>query len=138
MTSNKLNPFRYGKPVPPDRFIGRDEAKRTIFARINNGESTAVIGLPHIGKSSFLRYIRDEQVREAWLGEESGKYAFIDLDCHLLPSSYQPSDFWREVLAGVEEAFADETIHRQIRVVRQNSYGSFSLKRLFDLLGRGG
>ena len=41
-----LNPFLYGKPVPPPRFVGRREAVRTLFSRLNNGESTAIVGEP--------------------------------------------------------------------------------------------
>ncbi len=137
MIAHSLNPFRYGKPVPPDRFIGREDALRTVFARINNGESTAVVGAPHIGKSSFLRYIHDERVRGNWLGKIE-RYVFVDFDCHLLPESYQPADFWREVLDRVAEAFPASPVLQQIEVVRQSGYGSFTLKRWFDLFGRAG
>ncbi len=50
-----LNPFLYGRPVPPSRFVGRKEAVRAIFGRTYNGESTVIVGQPHIGKSSLLR-----------------------------------------------------------------------------------
>lgn len=136
MLPQPLNPFRYGNPVPPDYFVGRADVLRTIFARIHNGESTAIVGEPHIGKTSFLRYIRDEAVRTAWLGDTAAQFAFIDIDCHLLPASYQPADFWGEVLTRIEETFAQPSIRGQIEVVRQSGYGSFSLKRLFDMIGR--
>lgn len=136
MTSPAHNPFRYGKPVPPERFIGRDDALRTIFARLNNCESTAIVGDPHIGKSSFLRYIRDERVRSRWLGQQSERCTFVDIDCHLLPGSYGPDDFWREVIDPLDECVDDPSVQRQIDVVRNSDFGSFSLKRLFDLLGR--
>jgi ABC-type phosphate/phosphonate transport system ATPase subunit len=58
-----LNPFLYGKPVPPARFVGRRDAVRTLFSRLYNGESTAIVGEPHIGKSSLLRYVMDDDVR---------------------------------------------------------------------------
>ena len=135
MNKPNLNPFHYGNPVPTKRFIGREDAQRTIFGRLSNGESTAVVGEPHIGKSSFLRYVRDDHVRNAWL-RDADAYAFVDLDCHLIPQSYQPSDFWREVLDRIAEIFPAEQIRQQIEVVRQSGYGSFTLKRLFDLLGR--
>lgn len=138
MPAHSLNPFRYGKPVPPERFIGRQDAQRTVFARINNGESTAVVGEPHIGKSSFLRYIRDDRARHDWLGDEAARYAFVDLDCHMLPSSFQPADFWQEIVARVEECFPGEALRRPIEAARGSNFASFALKRLFDTIARGG
>jgi hypothetical protein len=138
MPAYSLNPFRYGKPVPPERFIGRQDAQRTVFARINNGESTAVVGEPHIGKSSFLRYIRDDRARRDWLGDEAARYAFVDLDCHMLPSSFQPADFWQEIVGRVEECFPGEALRRPIEAARGSNFDSFALKRLFDTIGRGG
>jgi hypothetical protein len=135
-TRQPLNPFRYGKPVPPERFIGREDTQRTIFGRLNNGESTAIVGEPHIGKSSFLRYIRDERARNDWLGDQAAQYAFVDIDCHLLPSSFQPADFWEEVVNRVEETFTGETLQRPIEAVRRATFDSFELKRLFEALGR--
>ena len=135
-TRQPLNPFRYGKPVPPERFIGREDTQRTIFGRLNNGESTAIVGEPHIGKSSFLRYIRDERARNDWLGDEAAHFAFVDIDCHLLPSSFQPADFWEEVVGRVEETFAGEALRRPIEAVRRTTFDSFALKRLFEALGR--
>jgi len=135
-TRQPLNPFRYGKPVPPDRFIGREDTQRTIFGRLNNGESTAIVGEPHIGKSSFLRYIRDERARNDWLGDEAAHFAFVDIDCHMLPSSFQPADFWEEVVGRVEETFANEALRRPIEAVRRTTFDSFELKRLFETLGR--
>ena len=135
-TRQPLNPFRYGKPVPPDRFIGREDTQRTIFGRLNNGESTAIVGEPHIGKSSFLRYIRDERAHNDWLGDEAAHFAFVDIDCHLLPSSFQPADFWEEVVGRVEETFAGEALRRPIEAVRRTTFDSFALKRLFETLGR--
>ncbi|HJZ45557.1 MAG TPA: hypothetical protein VKE41_00255, partial [Roseiflexaceae bacterium] len=135
-TRQPLNPFRYGKPVPPDRFIGREDTKRTIFGRLHNGESTAIVGEAHIGKSSFLRYIRDERTHNDWLGDEAANFAFVDIDCHLLPASFQPADFWEEVVGHVEETFEGEALRRRIETVRQTMFDSFALKRLFEALGR--
>jgi hypothetical protein len=133
-----LNPFRYGKPVPPDRFIGREEAVRTLFARINNGESTAVVGTPHIGKSSFLRYIGAEQVRASWLRHAVADNGFVEMDCHLLPLSYRPEDFWEHVVGEIERLFPERQVAAQAAAVRQSGFSAFALKRLFDLLSRAG
>jgi hypothetical protein len=132
------NPFRYGKPVSPKHFVGRDRALHTVFDRLNNCESTAVVGLPHIGKSSFLRFISDQQVHTKWLDDDVAYRLFIDIDCHMFPANYDPSAFWRTVLDHIEAAFTDETIRRQIGVSRQSGYGSFTLKQFLDLLATQG
>ena len=136
MVKPTLNPFIYGKPVSSDRFIGGEGALGTLFSRIYNGESTAVVGEPHIGKSSILRYIADEKVRAEWLEEATERCVFIEFDCHLLPGSYQPADFWRQVLIWIEQTVPAEMIQTQLDIVRQSDFGSFTLKGLFDLIGR--
>jgi ABC-type phosphate/phosphonate transport system ATPase subunit len=78
-----LNPFLYGKPVPPGRFVGRRDAVRTLFSRLNNGESTAIVGEPHIGKSSLLRYVVYDDVRAQWLSKAASNYFFTEIDCHI-------------------------------------------------------
>jgi hypothetical protein len=134
VTQRKLNRFRFGNPVPPRNFIGRKQAIRTTFDRINKRESTAVVGEPHIGKTSLLAYIADKDVRSEWLGANAGYYGFMKIDCHLLASSDHPSDFWRLVLDWIKETFPREQIQVQLDVVRQSSFGSFTLKTLFDRL----
>ena len=57
-----LNPFLYGKSVPPDRLIGRRDAVRTVFSRLANGESKALVGEPHIDNSSLLNCTLTPQV----------------------------------------------------------------------------
>jgi hypothetical protein len=48
-------PFFYGNPVPSDRFIDRRKEIRRIVGRIvNQGQSTAIVGEPRIGKTCPL------------------------------------------------------------------------------------
>jgi hypothetical protein len=136
MNSHRLNPFRYGNPVPPEHFVGREDVVRTLFSRIHNGESTAIVGQPHSGKSSILRYIADEGVYSRWLGEP--RYAFVEINCHLLSESYQPADFWKQVLNRAAGANPDPGVQTQLHVVERNDFGSFTLKGLFEVLGRVG
>jgi hypothetical protein len=133
-----LNPFVYGKPVPPGRFVGRQEAVRTVFSRLHNGESTAVVGEPHIGKSSLLKYAADEAVRTRWLGDACERQLLIEIDCHLLPGDFTPADFWRQALEPVPFVVTDAAVERQWATVEANDFGSFSLHRLFRLLAAAG
>jgi AAA ATPase domain len=131
-----LNPFLYGKPVPPARFVGRRDAVRTLFSRLYNGESTAIVGEPHIGKSSLLRYVMDDDVRAQWLDNVAPNHFFTEIDCHMLPRSHTPADFWRQALAALFPAVPDEAVARQWQVVADNQFGSFTLDSLFHLLAR--
>ena len=133
-----LNPFLYGNPVPPARHVGRQAAVQTLFSRLHNGESTAVVGEPHIGKSSLLRYVADEGVRVQWLGETASKYVFTEIDCHMLPHDFTPADFWRQALATLPQAVPDEAVVRQWHGVADNLFSSFTLENLFRLLARSG
>ena len=131
-----LNPFLYGKPVPPARFVGRRDAVRTLFSRLYNGESTAIVGEPHIGKSSLLRYAADDEVRAQWLDKAVPNYFFTDIDCHMLPRNFTPADFWRQALTALSLVVPDEPMARQWQVVVDNQFGSFTLDSLFQLLAR--
>ncbi|MBC8074754.1 MAG: AAA family ATPase, partial [Chloroflexales bacterium] len=127
----QFNPFHYGNPVPPSRFIGRAEALRTVFGRINNGESTAVVGEPHIGKSSMLHYVRRNW--PSWLAT-GAPYAFIAIDCHALRLSYTPADFWGEVLDAAGEVFTDPVAQQRIAAARAGGFDSSRLRRVFEHL----
>jgi hypothetical protein len=132
----KLAPFIYGRPVSPDRFIDRLEVTQTLFSRISVGDSTAVVGEPHIGKSSLLHYVQSPHVRSEWLEDKAGNFLFSAMDCHLLAGDFSPADFWRRALAPLTESpLSDDVIH-QLDIVGQNDFGAFSLETLFKLLAQ--
>jgi hypothetical protein len=133
------NPFIYGKPVPVERHINRQRELRTLFSRLLNGECTAVVGEPHIGKSSLLRYIQDQKVQQEWLGPEATRYVLVEMDCHILPHKFGPQDFWRRALTRVQEAAPDDkAVCQQMDVIIKNQFGCFTLEGLFKLLGQQG
>ena len=134
-----LNPFIYGKPVPVTQHINRQRELRTLFSPLRNGECTAVVGEPHIGKSSLLRYVQDQKVQQKWLGQEATRYILVEMDCHILPHKFGPQDFWRQALTRVQEAAPDdETVCQQMEVIVKNQFGCFTLEGLFKLLGQQG
>ena len=61
---NRINPFIYSRSVQPDEFVGREPELRRLFSRLATGQSTAIIGLPHVGKSSLLNYVMDPARRK--------------------------------------------------------------------------
>jgi hypothetical protein len=141
MNTPALNPFIYGKPVPTGRFIGRQAQVRTLFSRVVNGESTAIVGEPHIGKSSLIAYIADMNTRQVWLSPNIEQHIVVEFDCHLLSSDFTVTHFWRHVLDEVEATTTsatttDEALKQQCALIEQNNFGSLTLERLFKMLGR--
>ena len=136
MSMPHLNPFIYGKPVPTGRFIGRQEQVRVLFSRLFNGESTAIVGEPHIGKTSLLRYMADEDTRREWIAQIFGQHVFVDLDCHLMPIDFGPTQLWAQVMEHIKAFSSDPAFHNQCNLVIANNYGSLTLERLFKLMDK--
>jgi hypothetical protein len=133
-----LNPFLYGRPVPPSRFVGRGDAVRTVFSRIYNRESTAVVGEPHIGKSSILSYVADQAIRTDWLRERAGCCVFTNIDCHMIPHEFSPAEFWSLVLADVPQAVEHPQVIRQWQAAQTGQFTSFQVKRVFEAINAAG
>lgn len=133
-----LNPFFYGKAVPAQRFFGRRDALRTIFSRLQNGESTAVVGEPHIGKSSLMNYIADEAVRAAWLSSADLDFscAFVEFDCHPLTGEDTPAGWWAERLAQARLGIADASLEPHFAAAERQGFSAAALEALFRQLAR--
>lgn len=132
MDVHLLNPFLYGKPVPPSRFIGRREVLRTIFSRLHHGDSTALLGLPHFGKSSILRYLDNPAVRKAWLGPAANQLQVVQFDCHALQPMAQARDFWRLVVDATAQARQDDPgVQRAAAAAHQGGYNPMLMTQLF-------
>ena len=136
MSDIPANPFIYGRPVIGKEFFGREAEIRTVLSRVHNRESTAIVGEPHIGKTSFLIRLKDRQVLSDALGEEFAKKIipyFINLqDC---PSSYAPQDFWDDVLSPL---LKDKTTKKLLGSLLQDAqtthYNRQSVEKIFTTL----
>ncbi len=135
---NKPNPFVYGRPVRPARFLDRETGLRTIFNRLRNEESTAIVGEPHIGKSSLLLKLADEATQQYYLGDDAQKIVTCSMDMQPISSDYTPDDFWDEVLEPLRELSDDAAIAQRVEQVVQSGYERRSLVRLFNYLGQQG
>ncbi len=71
-----------------------------------------------------------------WLGAIAEECAFVEIDCHMLPESYQVLDFWEQVLVDIGLLLPEPKIQLQLDVVRRSMYGSFTLKQLFDVIAQ--
>ena len=131
MTAIPLNPFRYGKPVPPSKLVGRSGPIRTLVSNINQMATTLISGQPHIGKSSILVYIADQKIRAERLGQLDQQLHWQDFDCHLLPSDFGPRDFWERMFSQLEADPRVEPLKPRIQQVRASQFSSFELKTFF-------
>jgi hypothetical protein len=124
--------------VPPARFVGRGDAVRTVFSRIFNRESTAIVGEPHIGKSSILSYVADRDIRREWLRERAAQCLFTAIDCHMIPRQFSPAEFWGHTLADVPALVEEPAVVRQWQAAHGGGFGSFAVKRLFESMSAAG
>jgi len=90
--------FVYGRPVRQNEFLGRESELLTIFNRLRNKESTAIVGEPHIGKTSLLLLINDGDTQEHFLESDAKKMVIALKDLQPVSAEFTPSEFWQEAL----------------------------------------
>lgn len=101
------NPFIVGKPVPPERFVGREAEIAAAFDQIYNRCHLAIWGGPGIGKTSFLQKLESPQ---AWKdhGMDSSQALIIRFSCESIVP-FTPSSFWGEILSLLKDKLAGES-----------------------------
>lgn len=132
-TKGRSQPFIYGRPLRPREFLNYEAELSTIFNRLRNGESTAVIGEPHIGKTSLLLKVADEETQLEYLGDDAKRVVNSLLDLHPIDSDYTPGTFWEDALAPLYEYPNEGTINR-LDTAAQAGYARRPLIRLFNHL----
>lgn len=127
-------PFIYGRPVKGSEFIGRKGELSTIFSRLCNGESTAIVGEPHIGKTSLLLQINHPAVREEFLGGDCDQFTFSFIDLLPVDSSFDRSVFWKRALEPLVEQPKSMAISHKLKAAVETNYADRALERLFGRL----
>jgi hypothetical protein len=131
------HPFVYGRPVRPNEFFNREASMRTVFNRMRNDESTAVVGEPHIGKSSVLLKLEDKRTQKDHLGSDVADLTVSHIDLHPVSNQYTPLQFWEEALEELEAAPGDENLARLLAQIKPD-YRRRNLERVFNYMGQGG
>jgi len=129
--SSNVNPFKYGGPVPPERLLGREHESRRALDRLYTGQSLAITGQPHVGKTSLLGCISDASWRSSQKPGRFNSTFFTLIDAQLLRASESPRDFWEKALAILEEQGIGE-LSKIYNKTRAAQFETFSLKRLFS------
>ena len=80
--TRQLNPFIFGRPVPPTHFIGREDIIDNCYRRLAGPvrNSIAISGEHGVGKTSLLYYLCQVAQQEGW-GQPYTRNIFLYLDC---------------------------------------------------------
>ena len=127
----EICPFVVGRVVNPEEFHNRDRALRRLVGRLVSGQSTAIIGQPHIGKSSLLHYLLNQDVRQKLVGEQLAQsiFSYFDFQPHN-HSNFDQAAFWKQVLTPLVQHFAPIEIIPRLslpelrRKVKETIHGS--------------
>jgi serine/threonine-protein kinase len=96
--SEPTNPFIYGGPVSPSRFIGRSGEVDRVFGQLASHArgSVAIIGERRIGKTSLLHYVSAPDIVKRW-NLNKDKSLFIVQDCGAV-APFTITRFWQTIL----------------------------------------
>ena len=139
-----VNPFIFGRALVPEEFVGRERELPRLFSRLATGQSVAVIGQPHIGKTSLIKFVLDPDVRRALLGNQFERDLFSFLDAQMLNSIQDQASFWKTALEPVVVSLqlsksADlQPFSKALEIAKQNNFGSFVLEQFFRSLCKSG
>jgi hypothetical protein len=125
------NPFVYGRAVNPAEFYNYKREIRRIIGRMQRGESTAIVGQPHTGKTSLLNMVMERAVQREVLGAPLEQTILRYIDSHMLGQAFTQNEFWDHVLAPVTLHIQDENIQDLYAIAQENHFGAFTLEKLF-------
>ncbi len=130
------NPFIPFQIATDNQFINRQTETKTILERVAKGASSGIVGNPHIGKSSLLRYISEPDKITEFV-PHSEQYTFIEVHFQSFISTDEPDDFWAYVL---EESIiiSPETEQFFAPLLEKQTLDSRRLLSTFTRLGRSG
>lgn len=128
----RINPFVYGRIVKPAEFHGRKRAFRRIIGRLNRGESTAIVGQPHTGKTSLLNVVMDDGIRREITISPFEQTILRYIDSHMLAHEFTQNQFWDHVLEPVSLQIQDENVQDLYAIAKENHFGAFTLEKLFS------
>lgn len=133
------SPFIYSRAVTFGESIGRTSELRRLLSRLTSRQSTAIIGQPHIGKTSLLKA---SQAHPNQLVEEFVQYTLSFLDAHSLHDITSQTTFWKLALSPLEEHFKtnpteiSENLVEAYKIAQAHNFGTFVLEIFFGLLSK--
>ncbi|NEO16936.1 MULTISPECIES: ATP-binding protein [unclassified Moorena] len=130
------NPFTYGQPVPPDRFVGRRSEIQAAFDQIYNRSNLAIWGGPAMGKTSFLELLASPQVWQKY-GQDPSQAVIVLLSCQSIQPFTAPR-FWKEVFNLLqEELHSEPDLQEQIQtLLDQGRASTKGMRKVLKQLGK--
>ncbi|PID56384.1 hypothetical protein CSB45_11925 [candidate division KSB3 bacterium] len=101
----EICPFVHGRALRPKEFYNRDGELRRLVGRLATGQSAALIGQPHSGKTSFLNYVQDISARRKISGNTLDHCVFSYIDSQMLGHSFDQTAFWEQALRPLNALF---------------------------------
>jgi hypothetical protein len=101
------------------------------------GESTALVGEPHVGSTSLLLKLSDPDTLGRYLGAHADRFTFSYLEFLGLEEDFTASSFWAEALEPLErDVNLDVTVREALLKAAEAAYARRPMMQLFRLLGR--
>lgn len=129
------NPFKYGSAVSGRDFINRDYELAEVLHRLSTGQSSTIIGEPHIGKTSFLLQLREPKIQIKHVGYDVAKrWSFSPLSSLHYDKAFNPTKFWDIALKPIEKHPGNRVVSRLLKEAQQARYYGYELQLLFEAL----
>ncbi|NEQ82229.1 MAG: ATP-binding protein [Moorea sp. SIO2I5] len=130
------NPFTYGQPVPPERFVGRRSEIMAAFDQIYQRSNLAIWGGPAMGKTSFLEFLASPQVWQHY-GQDPSKAVIVLLSCESI-QPFTAGRFWQEVFSLLQEELDGEPeIQQKIeKLLKQGKATTREMRQVLRKLGK--
>lgn len=130
--------FVYGRALRADEVLDRQDELRTIFNRLHSGDSTAIVGEAHIGKTSLLLKLADEATQKEYLGAEAESLTTAYFDLGAIDNNFTPAEFWEEILTTLKPSLTDEILAEHRQLGQSVEYPRRLLEKLFSHLNSKG
>jgi hypothetical protein len=130
----KICPFTIGKILNPNEFINRENELNSILGRIITGQSTAIIGQPHIGKSSFISFMKEIELHKNVVGDTLNRTLFSEIDSHMVGDDFNQCNFWEIVLNPFENLLQSEFLKKSYQNSKNHNFDPFTLEQFFRSL----
>lgn len=135
-------PFIHGRAVTSTEMCGRRRELRKLVSRIRTSQSTAIIGMPRVGKTSVLAALYNSDLTARLTKESGTTYTFSYLDAQRLRGCKAQADFWAQALAPIAEELRRQTSDLasagSLEIATENGFGSAVLQQFFVALDRDG
>jgi hypothetical protein len=130
------NPFIPFQIATGEQFVDRAVETQTILERVSKGANSAVVGNPHIGKSSLLMRLRDPWIVKQFV-REPARYLFVEVDFQSFVPADRPADFWAYVVEEIN-LFDPGTEGLFKPITDREAFDSRRLLSAFTRLGQSG